>query len=34
MSEKVSKWIQDIEELSEIAKEEPQLAYSCFTKAV
>lgn len=30
----VSKWIEDVEELSEIAKFEPQLAYSAFTKGI
>ena len=31
---KVSKWIQDVETLSKIAKEEPQAAYSSYTKAI
>ena len=31
---KVAKWIKDVETLSEIARDEPQLAYSSFTKAV
>ena len=31
---KVSKWVQDVEVLSEIAKDEPQAVYSCYTKAV
>ena len=33
-ADKVQKWIQDIDELSEIAKDEPQLVYSSFTKAI
>ena len=31
---KVAKWVQDVEALAEIAKDEPQLAYSSFTKAI
>ena len=31
---KISKWVEDVEELSIIAKEEPQAVYSCFTKAI
>ena len=31
---KIEKWVQDIEQLSEIAEEEPQLAYTAFTKAM
>ena len=31
---KVDKWVTDIEELSEIAKDEPQSVYSSFTKAI
>ena len=31
---KVSKWVQDVEELSLIAKDEPQLALAAFTKAL
>ena len=31
---KVAKWVQDVETLSEIAKGEPQLAYSSFIKAI
>ena len=34
ISEKVNKWITDIEELAEIAKEEPQAVYASFTKAI
>ena len=31
---KISKWIQDVETLAEIAKDEPQAAYASFTKAI
>ena len=31
---KVDKWIEDVEELAKIAKDEPQAVYPCFTKAV
>ena len=31
---KVECWIKDIENLSKIAVEEPQLAYACFTKGL
>ena len=34
VTNKVNKWIEDVEELSLIAKEEPQAVYSCFTKAI
>ena len=34
VSRKVEKWVQDIEELSSIAKAEPQAAYSVYTKAI
>ena len=34
VSNKVQKWVEDIEELSKIAKDEPQLVYSSFTKAI
>ena len=34
VSGKIAKWVQDIEQLSEIAEEEPQLAYTAFTKAM
>ncbi len=34
VSEKVSKWVKDVEELARLAKDEPQAAYTCFTKAV
>ena len=31
---KIEKWIEDIETLAEIAKDEPQAAYSSYTKAI
>ena len=31
---KISSWVRDIEELAAIAKEEPQIAYSAFTKGL
>ena len=34
VSNKVKKWVEDVEELALIAKEEPQLVYSSFTKAI
>ena len=34
VSKKVSKWVQDIEELTSIAKDEPQAALSSYTKAI
>ena len=34
VSAKVSKWVEDVEELAKIANDEPQAAYSCFTKAI
>jgi hypothetical protein len=34
INDKVSKWIKDVEELAEIAKDEPQLAYSAFVKGL
>ena len=34
VQKKVSKWIEDVETLAEIAKDEPQAAYSSFTKAI
>ena len=34
VSNKVKKWVNDVTELSDIAKEEPQLAYSAFTKGL
>ena len=34
VSGKIQKWIKDVEQLAEIAKDEPQLAYSAYTKAL
>ena len=34
IKEKVEKWITDIKQLADIASEEPQLAYSAFTKGI
>ena len=34
VKEKVAKWVTDIEELSEIAVEEPQIALSAYTKSI
>ena len=34
VSTKVKNWIQDVEQLSSLANEEPQLAYSAYTKAM
>ena len=34
VTEKIDAWIKDVEELAEIAKEEPQLAYSAYTKGL
>ena len=34
VTNKVLKWIEDVEELTVIGKEEPQAVYSCFTKAI
>ena len=34
VSIKVSKWVKDVEELSEIALDDPQSAYAAFTKAL
>ena len=34
ISQKVQKWVQDIIELTNIAKDEPQAVYSSFTKAI
>ena len=31
---KVSKWVQDVQALAEVAQDEPQAAYTSFTKAV
>ena len=34
VSNKVAKWVEDVEELSRLAKDEPQAVYSCYTKAI
>ena len=34
VTNKVLKWIEDVEELSLLGKDEPQAVYSCFTKAI
>ena len=34
VSEKVEKWVKDVEELARLAKDEPQAVYACYTKAV
>ena len=34
ISEKVTKWVEDVNELSRIAKDEPQAAYSCYINAI
>ena len=34
VSSKVKKWVDDVTLISKIAKEEPQLAYSAYTKAL
>ena len=34
VSEKVAKWVKDIEELSRLAQNEPQAVYACYTKAI
>ena len=34
VSKKVNKWVEDDHELSSIAEDEPQAAYSCYTKAI
>ena len=34
VTNKVNKWVEDVEELSQLAKEEPQAVYSCYTKAI
>ena len=34
VTNKVKKWVQDIEELSQIAQDEPQAVYASFTKAI
>ena len=34
MTSKVQKWVDDVKQLSKIAKEEPQAAYCVFTKGL
>ena len=34
VNKKVSKWVDDVKQLSKIAKEEPQIAHTAFTKAL
>ena len=34
VSDKVSDWVRDVEELSRLAKDEPQAVYACYTKAI
>ena len=34
VSNKVNKWVEDVTELSKLAKDEPQAVYSCYTKAI
>ena len=34
ISKKVQSWIEDVQELSRIAKDEPQAAYSCYVNAI
>ena len=34
VTSKVSKWVQDLENLAKIAKEEPQIALSAYTKGI
>ena len=34
VSKKIEKWVKDVEQLAEIAKEEPQIALSAYTKAL
>ena len=34
VQDKVSKWVKDVEELTLIGEDDPQLAYSSFTKAL
>ena len=34
VKKKIDNWIKDVEQLSDIAKDEPQLAFSSFTKAI
>jgi hypothetical protein len=34
VSDKVKCWVKDVEDLADIAKDEPQLAYACYTKGM
>ena len=34
VSDKVKCWVNDVEDLADIAKDEPQLAYACYTKGM
>ena len=34
VSDKVDKWVVDIEELARLANDEPQAVYACYTKAI
>ena len=34
VSDKIEKWIDDVEELARLAKDEPQAVYACYTKAI
>ena len=34
VSEKIIKWVEDVEELARLAVDEPQAVYSCYTKAI
>ncbi len=34
VNEKICKWVDDLKQLSEIAVEEPQIAYAAFTKGI
>ena len=34
VANKISKWVQDVEQLSQIGREEPQVALSAYTKGL
>ena len=34
VSDKIEKWVEDVEEMARLAGDEPQAVYSCYTKAV
>ena len=34
VTDKINKWIKDVEEIAEVANDEPQIAYSAYTKAL